>query len=108
MSILERESGAPVAPAPSEIVRYRLARTFLRPEVRGKFIFIGDDKFFVRGVTYGAFRPDRDDREYHDSAIIEADFAQMPASCLNGVHIPHTIPPRSQLDGARPHRPPDV
>src|SRR5438093_223814 len=103
MSILERESGAPVAPAPSEIVRSRLARTFLRPEVRGKFIFIGDDKFFVRGVTYGAFRPDRDDREYHDSAIIESDFAQMAASGINAVRIPHTMPPRSLLDVARQH-----
>src|SRR5437773_3525835 len=103
MSILERESGAPVAPAPSEIVRSRLARPFLRPEVRGKFIFIGDDKFFVRGVTYGAFRPDRDDREYHDSAIIESDFAQMAASGINAVRIPHTMPPRSLLDVARQH-----
>src|SRR5213594_3978571 len=103
MSILERESGAPVAPAPSEIVRSRLARNFLRPEVRGKFIFIGDDKFFVRGVTYGAFRPDRDDREYHDSAIIESDFAQMAASGINAVRIPHTMPPRSLLDVARQH-----
>src|SRR5437867_1223374 len=103
MSILERESGAPVAPAPSEIVRSRLARPVLRPEVRGKFIFIGDDKFFVRGVTYGAFRPDRDDREYHDSAIIESDFAQMAARGINAVRIPHTMPPRSLLDVARQH-----
>src|SRR5947208_15938327 len=103
MSILERESGAPVAPAPSEIVRSRLARTFLRPGVRGKFIFIGDDKFFVRGVPYGPFRPDRDDREYHDSAIIESDFAQMAARGINAVRIPHTMPPRSLLDVARRH-----
>src|SRR5213593_1793268 len=103
MSILERESGAPVAPAPSEIVRSRLARTFLRPEVRGKFIFIGDDKFFVRGVTYGAFRPDADGREYHDAAIIESDFAQMAACGINTVRIPHTMPPRALLDIAARH-----
>src|SRR5437667_5152695 len=103
MSILERESGAPVAPVPSEIVRSRLATTFLRPEVRGKFIFIGDDKFFVRGVTYGAFRPDADGREYHDSALIESDFAQMAARGINTVRIPHTMPPHSLLDIARQH-----
>src|SRR2546430_5295962 len=103
MSILERESGAPVAPVPSEIVRARLATRFLRPEVRGKFIFIGDDKFFVRGVTYGAFRPDADGREYHDAAIIESDFAQMAACGINTVRIPHTMPPRSLLDIAGKH-----
>ena len=103
MSILERQSRAPVAPAPSEIVRSRLATRFLRPEVRGKFIFIGDDKFFVRGVTYGAFRPDADGREYHDAAIIESDFAQMAACGINTVRIPHTMPPRSLLDIAGKH-----
>ena len=70
---------------------------------RGKFIFIGDDKFFVRGVTYGAFRPNRDGREYHDAAIIESDFAQMAACGINAVRIPHTMPPRSLLDVARQH-----
>src|SRR5437868_14674806 len=29
-----------------------------RPLVGGKFIFVGDEKFYVLGVTYGAFRPD--------------------------------------------------
>src|SRR5436309_682803 len=98
MSILERASRAPLAPAPSEIVRSRLATAFLRPEVRGKFIFIGDDKFFARGVTYGAFRPDADGGEYHDRALVASDFAQMAASGINTVRIPHTMPPRSLLD----------
>ena len=30
----------------------------VRPTVRGKFLFVGEEKFFVRGVTYGTFRPD--------------------------------------------------
>ena len=29
-----------------------------RPQVRGKFVFVGNDKFLIRGVTYGTFRPD--------------------------------------------------
>ncbi len=29
-----------------------------RPEVRGKAIYIGEQPFFVKGVSYGAFRPD--------------------------------------------------
>jgi len=31
-----------------------------RPQVRGKFIFVGDEKLYVRGVTYGTFTPDAD------------------------------------------------
>ena len=30
----------------------------LRAFAEGKFIFVGSDKFFIKGVTYGAFRPD--------------------------------------------------
>ena len=29
-----------------------------RPNVIGKFLFVGDEKFWVRGVTYGTFSPD--------------------------------------------------
>src|SRR5438874_1380622 len=74
-----------------------------RPLVRGKFIFVGDEKFYVRGVTYGAFRPDASGHEYHDLDVIERDFAQMAANGINTVRIPHTTPPRSLLDVAQRH-----
>jgi GT2 family glycosyltransferase len=74
-----------------------------RPRVRGKFIFVGEEKFYVRGVTYGAFAPDASGREYHDADVIERDFAQMAANGINTVRIPHTMPPRSLLDAARRH-----
>jgi O-antigen biosynthesis protein len=74
-----------------------------RAVIRGKFLFIGDDKFYVRGVTYGAFRPDEEKNEYADLAIIERDFAQMAASGINTVRIPHTMPPRALLDIAERH-----
>ena len=91
MSILEEAS---TRAAPSGL---------LRPEVRGKFLFTGDEKLFVRGVTYGAFRPDSSGREYTDVAKIDSDFAEMAASGINAVRIPHTMPPRSLLDAARRH-----
>jgi hypothetical protein len=75
----------------------------LRPHVRGKFLYVGDDKFYVRGVTYGAFRPNDRDEEYHDQGIIESDFAQMAAAGINTVRIPHTMPLRSLLDVAQRH-----
>ena len=75
----------------------------VRPHVRGKFLFAGDEKFYVRGVTYGAFQPDASGHEYHDPNVIERDFAQMAANGINTVRIPHTMPPRSLLDAARRH-----
>ena len=75
----------------------------VRLVAKGKFLFAGDDKFYVKGVTYGAFRPDDQRREYWDLQKIEADFAQMAANGLNAVRIPHTMPPRSLLDAALRH-----
>ena len=74
-----------------------------RPRVGGKFLFVGDEKLYVRGVTYGAFAPDARGNEYHDLAVIERDFAQMAAHGINTVRIPHTMPPRALLDIAARH-----
>jgi hypothetical protein len=74
-----------------------------RPCVRGKFLFVGDEKLYVRGVTYGAFTPDDQGNEYGDLATVERDFAQMAANGINAVRIPHTTPPRALLDVAERH-----
>jgi cellulose synthase/poly-beta-1,6-N-acetylglucosamine synthase-like glycosyltransferase len=74
-----------------------------RPHVRGKFIFAGDTKLYVRGVTYGAFRPDEEKREYRDLEQIDRDFRQMAAAGFNAVRIPHTMPPIELLDIAALH-----
>lgn len=75
----------------------------LRPTVKGKFLFVGEDKLRVKGVTYGAFRPDRFGNEFHDLTKIENDFAAMAAAGFNVVRIPHTTPPRALLDIAQEH-----
>jgi O-antigen biosynthesis protein len=74
-----------------------------RPRVGGKFLFVGNDKFWVRGVTYGAFRPDAKGQEYHDPTVLERDFSLMAANGINSVRIPHTMPPRELLDTAQSH-----
>jgi O-antigen biosynthesis protein len=74
-----------------------------RPGIHGKFLVAGGQKLYVRGVTYGAFRPDANGNEYQDLEIIERDFAQMVANGFNAVRIPHTMPPRSLLDAAYRH-----
>src|SRR5439155_14057252 len=74
-----------------------------RPQARGKFIFAGDEKVYVRGVVYGAFRPDANGREYQDVAAIERDFAIMRANGLNAFRLPHTMPHRYLHEEVRRH-----
>jgi GT2 family glycosyltransferase len=74
-----------------------------RPRALGKFLVVGDEKLYVRGVTYGAFQPDAQGNEYHDLATVERDFAQMAGNGINAVRIPHTMPPRTLLDAAARH-----
>src|SRR5205823_14638604 len=72
------------------------------PSARGKFIFVGDDKLYVRGVTYGTFRPDADGHEYPAAAIVERDFAHMSACGVNAVRV-YTVPPPCLLDAPWRH-----
>lgn len=73
-----------------------------RPVARGKFIFIGDEKFFMRGVTYGPFRPDAEGWKFPARGIVENDFSQMAAVGVNAVRV-YTVPPLWLLDVAREH-----
>src|SRR5574341_1769136 len=70
-----------------------------RPRVRGKFVFLEDKKFYIRGVTYGTFRPREDGSEYPDPKVVEQDFAMMSANGVNAVRT-YTVPPRWLLDAA--------
>jgi GT2 family glycosyltransferase len=73
-----------------------------RPHVRGKFIFVGEDKFYIRGVTYGPFRPNERGGTYHTPDVVERDFAQMAEHGINAVRT-YTLPPRWLLDIAQRH-----
>jgi GT2 family glycosyltransferase len=72
----------------------------IRPEVQGKFLYVGDEKFYVRGVTYGPFKPEEDGCEYHTPEQVENDFAQMAEGGINAVRT-YTVPPRWLLDVAQ-------
>lgn len=73
-----------------------------RPHVHGKFLYLGSEKFFVRGVTYGTFRPDADGFQVPDRTVVERDFAAMAAAGFNAVRV-YTLPPRWLLDVALAH-----
>ena len=70
--IVRGDASAVVGAPPSSIVTRPL--TLARPSARGKFLFAGDRKLYIRGVTYGAFRPDERKREYEEVAQIDRDF----------------------------------
>lgn len=72
----------------------------IRPYIQGKFIFVGDEKFYLRGVTYGTFHPNNNGEEYPQPAVVEQDFAKMANSGLNAVRT-YTVPPVWLLDLAQ-------
>jgi O-antigen biosynthesis protein len=73
-----------------------------RPRVAGKFLYRGGEKFWVKGVTYGTFRPDASGGEYHDRQRVERDLADIAAAGLNAIRT-YTVPPRWLLDAAEQH-----
>ena len=78
------------------------APPMVRPEVRGKFLFVGGQKLFVRGITYGTFRTDACGQPYPSPACVERDFAAMAANGINAIRT-YTTPPRWFLDIAARH-----
>jgi GT2 family glycosyltransferase len=67
----------------------------------GKFFRAGTETFWLRGVTYGTFRPTEDGSGYRRDAV-ECDFGQMAAIGINVVRV-YTVPPRWMLDCAARH-----
>src|SRR5512135_1418610 len=74
----------------------------LRPRVRGKFLWIGEEKFHIRGVTYGPFRPDGGGEDFHNRAVVERDFRLMAINGINTVRF-YTTPAPWVLDTAQRH-----
>jgi GT2 family glycosyltransferase len=73
-----------------------------RPSAPGKFLYVGDEKLWVRGVTYGTFRPNAGGVMYPAPAAAQRDFAQIAASGFNALRT-YTAPPPWLLDIAADH-----
>ncbi len=85
------------------IVEYRARPLFdvsLRPVVKGKFLYVGGEKFWVKGVSYGTFAIDEKGEERLDREVVERDFALMAEHGFNVVRV-HTGPPCWLLDCAQ-------
>jgi glycosyltransferase involved in cell wall biosynthesis len=63
----------------------------------GKFFRIGSEKFYVKGVTYGPFAPNRDGEPLPDRAQVRRDLELMQELGANTLRIYH-IPPKWMLD----------
>jgi GT2 family glycosyltransferase len=68
--------------------------------VEGKFLFCGEEKLYLRGVTYGPFHPDESGCLYRDASVVDRDFAMMASNGINAVRT-YTVPPLWLLDSAR-------
>jgi glycosyltransferase involved in cell wall biosynthesis len=62
-----------------------------------KFLFAGEKKFFVKGITYGPFRPDEHGHYLGRPEQVDVDLAMMREIGLNVIRIYHA-PPRWFLD----------
>ncbi|MBV8132128.1 MAG: glycosyltransferase [Alphaproteobacteria bacterium] len=67
--------------------------------VHGKFFFAGDQKHFVRGVTYGPFSQGSHGAQFPEPGTVDRDFALMGKAGVNAVRI-FTVPPEWLLDAA--------
>jgi len=70
--------------------------------VQAKFFFEGEKKFFVKGVTYGPFAPDKDGHHFGTPEKARADLAMMREAGFNLVRI-YYVPPRWFLDACAEH-----
>ena len=74
----------------------------LRATVAGKFLQLGAERFWVKGVSYGTFAPDADGKHFPPPARIAEDFAAMQRAGVNTVRT-YTVPDQRLLDLAEQH-----
>jgi GT2 family glycosyltransferase len=70
-----------------------------RPRVHGKFLFVADQKFWIRGVTYGTFKPNEEGDQFPAQEVVERDFRAIADAGLNSVRV-YTRPPLWLMDVA--------
>jgi GT2 family glycosyltransferase len=87
--LVARMVDAPASPDP----------TRPRPVAHGKFLFLGDQKLSLSGVTYGTFSPRPETGAYPAQSQVRRDFARMAENGINALRT-YTVPPRWLLDAA--------
>jgi GT2 family glycosyltransferase/sugar lactone lactonase YvrE len=88
--------------ADPEVRRTARPASTARVAADGKFLRAGDERFLVKGVTYGTFAPDDQGYQFPSLPRIAEDFAQMATLGINTVRT-YTPPRRDLLDEAARH-----
>jgi len=85
--------------AAAELIERRVASDARgdRPRASGKFFFRGDDKFFLRSVSYGPFAPGSHGDQFPERDMARRDFALMRDMGVNCFRV-FTPPPEWLLD----------
>lgn len=65
--------------------------------VKGKFLYNGTEKFYIKGVTYGTFKPQEDGMQFPEEGMVAKDFSMMAEQGINCVRT-YTVPPKYLLD----------
>ena len=106
MSVLSIESPARVVRQASPVLRTgggrqrRVEPVTDRVRRDGKFFRLGEQKFYVKGVTYGPFAPDANGEYFASPALTRKDFEQILDLGANCIRI-YYIPPKWFLDLAQ-------
>ena len=80
------------------------ANAWERPSANGRFLYVGDEKLWVRGVTYGTFRPDAHGDEFQSRvgrARLRADGRQR-LQRRSDVHRPAALAARRRAAARAP------
>jgi GT2 family glycosyltransferase len=91
-----------LAQADREIRRRAETAPAARIAADGKFLRAGDDRFLVKGVTYGTFAPDAQGYQFPSIARVAEDFRLMADFGINTVRT-YTPPRPDLLDEAARH-----
>ena len=65
---------------------------FLRPRTSGRFLLVNGSRFWVKGVTYGTFRPNENGEPYPTRSKTRDDFERMREAGINTIRL-YTPPP---------------
>jgi len=70
-----------------------------RVRAKGRYLFVGDEKFFIRGVTYGPFPENSRGEPLPEDDMVIRDFELMRRAGVNAIRV-YYVPPRRFLDMA--------
>jgi hypothetical protein len=74
----------------------------VRVRVAGKFFRAGEEKFHVRGLTYGPFAPGEQGHGLKDGAVLHGDLEDIVAAGANTIRL-YESPPGEFLDDCERH-----